>query len=272
MSWEVIQGDCLDVMKGLAPASIDACITDPPYGTTACSWDSVIPFVPMWANLKSVVKKNGAIVLFGSQPFTSALVMSNPAMFKYEWVWRKNQGSGFALHKVMPMKYHENILVFAGGPLTYNPQETRRWSVQSQARMRTPVGVGNAPRNHGAMINTGNMQYDSKWKTPESVLEIECVPNAGAEPRHPTQKPFDLMRYLVRTYTNEGDTVLDFTCGSGSTGVACVIEGRNFIGIEQDAHYCDVARARIKRAQGIGVDIPKREKVYAPTPLFEAVA
>lgn len=262
----LFQADCLEAMRLIPDASIDACITDPPYGTTACSWDSVIPFAPMWAELKRIVKKNGAIVLFGSQPFTSALVMSNPQMFKYEWVWNKVNVTGFLDVKRRPMKKHENVLVFSQDSVTYNPQKS-----------------GDAKRSFGKLRSAGSLdiysgafggEYDQGVGYPQSIIEFQRPTNITDREfgLHATQKPLDLMRYLVRTYTNEGDTVLDFTCGSGTTGVACVIERREFIGVEQDAHYSEVSAARIKRAQGVACDIPKRVKQYAPTPLFEAVA
>lgn len=255
MTFVVHNGDCLEVMRTMPPASVDACITDPPYGTTACSWDSVIPFAPMWVELKRIVKPKGAIVLFGSQPFTSALVMSNPAMFKYQWVWNKKISGNPFLTEFMPLKVHEDICVFSASRHAYYPEK-----VKGDLRLK---GGG-----HSNLWNNPCPSYESDEYHPTSILEFSNAVRGD----HPTQKPVDLLRYLVRTYTNEGETVLDFTCGSGTTGVACAIEGRDSINIDADAHYCDVARARIQRAQGIGVDIPKRVKQYAPTPLFEAVA
>lgn len=249
-------------MRGLPPASVDACITDPPYGTTACAWDSVIPFAPMWAELKRIVKPKGAIVLFGSQPFTSALVMSNPAMFKYEIVWDKGRGFQPQLANVQPMKSHENVLLFGRERFAYNPQMTpcKPYSMVRRALNRAD--------GSGHNIFASSPQN----KTYNALTPISVVFASFEHDYHPTQKPIDLLRYLVRTYTNAGDTVLDFTCGSGTTGVACEIEGRNSINIDSDGHYCDVARARITRASGIAADIPRRVKEYPPTPLFEAVA
>lgn len=261
MGFDVIQGDCLEVMRGLPSASIDACITDPPYGTTACSWDSVIPFAPMWAELRRIVKPKGAIVLFGSQPFTSALVMSNPAMFSHEWVWDKKFAGNFVLAGSRPMKTHESISVFCAESPAYYPQMVKR---------DVPI-TGGGMSESGTIANGSfvalNRQYEEKY--PVSILKY---PRDLGNTIHPTQKPVDLLRYLVRTYTNAGDTVLDFTCGSGTTGVACEIEGRNSINIDSDEHYCEVSRARMLRASGIAADIPRRVKAYAPTPLFEAVA
>lgn len=252
----IYNGDCLEAMRLIPDSSIDACITDPPYGTTACSWDSVIPFAPMWAGLKRIVKKNGAIVLFGSQPFTSALVMSNPQMFRYQWVWNKKISGNPFLVSVQPLKIHEDVCVFSRESHDYNPE-------MRTGEMRPKGGYGSGQMFHVPRTTSVNDTY-----YPVSILEFSNAERGD----HPTQKPIDLLRYLVRTYTNEGETVLDFTCGSGTTGVACVIEKRNAVLIEQDAGYCEVGAARIKRAQGVACDIPKRVKQYAPTPLFEAVA
>lgn len=266
------QADCLEAMRLIPDASIDACITDPPYGTTACSWDSVIPFAPMWVELKRIVKKNGAIVLFGSQPFTSALVMSNPQMFKYCWVWHKNMTASMMLADLQPLRYHEDICLFYIDQPTFNDQRApRKESAKSRVVSGISSGAHKAQR-WSVASNLGAQFYDVETVNAKSVLEFECVANGGGHKMHEAQKPVDLLRYLVRTYTNEGDTVLDFTCGSGTTGVACVVEKRSAVLIERDAHYCEVSAARIKRAQGVACDIPKRVKQYAPTPLFEAVA
>jgi site-specific DNA-methyltransferase (adenine-specific) len=249
MRSEVITGDCLKIMPELIERGLvfDACITDPPYGTTACAWDSVIEFAPMWANLKQLVKKNGAIVLFGSQPFTSALVMSNPLMFKYEWVWQKEQGVNFQLASYQPLKIHENVLVFSSDVAPYFPQGLIPCSIQK-------TNWGKARRLAHLGSEKKRARYIQEFTNhPTTLLRYDRERGL-----HPTQKPVELMRYLVRTYSNEGDTILDFTCGSGSTGVACMIENRNFIGIEQDNHYAEIARARISRAQGHWAEIPKR--------------
>lgn len=248
----LIHADCLDAMRLIPDQSVDMVMCDLPYGTTACKWDSVIPFEPLWAEYMRVTKPNAAIVLTASQPFTSALVMSKIECFRYEWIWRKNEGSGFATAKTRPLKYHESVLVFAKKTPTYNAQRTARSSAQSQKRMQTPVGTGKADRAHGTLKNIGNVQYDPQWKNPESVLDVKCVPNGGGSKVHPTQKPVALMEYLIRTYTNEGDTVLDNTMGSGTTGVACENTGRRFIGIERDPTYFDVAVGRVSDAALLG--------------------
>lgn len=264
MRAEVIHGDCLTVMPELIERGIkvDACITDPPYGTTACVWDSVIPFVPMWLNLKAVCKERAAIVLFGSQPFTSALVMSNPKMFKHQWVWDKGRPANPRNANIQPLKSFEDVLVFASATVLYNPQDLLR-AVGPRGGVKPSTSECYRPLHNPVYVQ-------EFYNYPKAIIKFSVDNSAGV---HPTQKPVDLMRYLVRTYTNEGDTVLDFACGSGTTGVACAIEGRNFIGIEKDTHYVAVARARILRASGVACDVPKRAGREIETPLFaEAIA
>jgi site-specific DNA-methyltransferase (adenine-specific) len=234
-------GDCLEIMPTLEASSVDAVICDPPYGTTACKWDSVIPFAPMWEQIKRLLKPRGACVLFGSQPFTSALVMSNPAWFRYEWVWHKNKGANFGSVRTRPMKEHENILVFSRDTHKYIPQR----------QDRTPSGFSRTRYliNHYA---NGTI-YSGKHTPTRKMLTIDRVPSSVQKFNtevglHPTQKPLALLEYLVKTYTDEGETVLDFTMGSGTTGHACMNLGRRFIGIEQDAAYFARARERIADA------------------------
>ena len=226
-------------MKDIPDGSIDLVLTDPPYGTTACKWDTIIPLEPMWEQLKRVTKKNGAIVLFGSQPFTSALVMSNPKMFKYEWVWEKHKGTNFNLVKKQPFKIHENILVFGGNK--YFPQMT-------EGKPYKPRGSHNINKD-GGMWEGNKVGYaknfDSSKRYPISKLYFSNH-NQKENSFHPTQKPVALMEYLIKTYTNEGETVLDFTMGSGTTGVACKNLNRNFIGIELDETYYNIAKQRIE--------------------------
>lgn len=241
---ELIEGDCLQMMKDIPSGSIDLVLTDPPYGTTACKWDSVIPFEPMWKQLKRITKKNGAIVLFGSQPFTSALVMSNPKMFKYEWVWVKSNISGFMNAKARPLKTKEDIVVFssarcdgAGGAknMQYNPQ-----GISEIAKMSTNSDVIRA----GMRTKQKNAIYvQTATGYPKDLLRIASEKNTV----HPTQKPVALMEYLIKTYTNEGETVLDFTMGSGTTGIACINTNRNFIGIELDHNFYNIACDRIEK-------------------------
>jgi site-specific DNA-methyltransferase (adenine-specific) len=240
-------GDCLDVLPTLEAQSADAVICDPPYGTTACKWDAVIPFAPMWAEIKRVLKPRGACVLFGSQPFTSALVMSNPGWFKYSWVWSKNTGGNPGVLKSQPNRTHEDILVFGNAGHKYNPQRQR--SISSEAIRNAQRGAiihrQGSKSNHTSMV-----MRDGAWNEyvqPTSVQFFESVPRATGS-IHPTEKPLALLEYLVKTYTDKGDVVLDFTMGSGTTGHACMNLGRCFIGIERDAGYFAIARERIMDA------------------------
>ena len=247
-------GDCLDVMQDIPDGSVDMVCTDPPFGTTACKWDSVIPFEPMWAQLKRIVKPNGAIVLMASQPFTSALVMSNVKMFKYCWVWEKTRPTGHVNAKNKPMKAHEDVAVFSTGTtvhasqsesrMIYNPQGLQ--SVNILKKQDTPgrraMGAGSTVSTRPSTKAT-HMQTETNY--PRSIVKI----SSESMNVHPTQKPVALMEYLIRTYTNPGETVLDFTCGSGTTGVAAANTGRRFIGIEMDPDYFATAQARIQKAQ-----------------------
>lgn len=238
-------GDCLDIMPTLEAGSIDAIICDPPYGTTACKWDSVIPFEPMWANIKRLIKQRGAVVLFGSQPFTSALVMSNPKWFKYCWVWDKVSTSSGLNARIMPLSCHEDICIFACGSPSYTPQmeKGKQWSRGGTRRI---AAYSKMAAQRGA-IKENKCQSDfSDVKYPKSIITLSNADKTNV--LHPTQKPVDLMAYLIRTYTNPGETVLDFTMGSGSTGVAAIQEGRRFIGIEKDAGYFEIAQKRIGEA------------------------
>jgi site-specific DNA-methyltransferase (adenine-specific) len=243
-------GDCLELMPNISDASINMVICDLPYGTTACAWDTVIPFNDLWKQYRRLIRGSGAIVLTASQPFTSALVMSNPKMFKVEWIWRKNEGSGFALSRTRPIKYHESVLVFANGVPVYNPQKTARTSEQSRERTKTPVGSGKALRSHGTMQHLGDVQYDPNWKNPESVLDVKCVPNGGGKKIHPTQKPVELFEYFIKTYTNPGDIVLDNCSGSGTTAVAAQSAGRRWVCIEKDPIYYRSSCERVRTMAG----------------------
>ena len=226
-------GDCLEVMKQIPDKSVDAIICDLPYGTTACKWDSVIPFEPLWAQYKRIIKDNGAVVLFASQPFTSALVMSNAKWFKYQWVWEKSMFANQMLAKVQPLKIHEDIVVFANEKAIYNPQGLIEINKVTKQGSKITDNTG------GGIRKTSYLQTHTNY--PRSILKF------GSEGKtvHPTQKPVDLLKYLVKTYTNEGDTILDNCMGSGTTGVACKSLNRNFIGIEQDPSYFEIAKGRI---------------------------
>ena len=236
---DVRQGDCLEIMKDIPDKSIDMILADLPYGTTACKWDSIIPFEPLWEQYERIIKDNGAIVLFGSQPFTSALVMSNPKWFKYEWVWDKHIPRNFINAKIMPMQKHENVLVFGEGKLNYYPQMTKR---------EKPVRVKNYSKKKNSAYKLNSDGTDNEYRVythrnPDTIIVGKWEANKGKV--HPTQKPVALLEYLIKTYTNEGETVLDNVMGSGSTGVACINTNRNFIGIELDEDYFEIAKKRI---------------------------
>nr|WP_298655926.1 site-specific DNA-methyltransferase [uncultured Flavobacterium sp.] len=241
------QGDCLVEMDKIADKSVDMILCDLPYGTTACKWDSVIPFEPLWKQYERVIKDNGAIVLFASQPFTSLLVASNIKLFKYEWVWDKVQPTGALTVKKMPMKQHENILVFYKQQPTYNRQMTDR--KKEDLRVNAVRNKNNQKTNFG-YEHTGGMtmkyaaDYDPAKVNPKSILTYSKQPTRTKN-LHPTQKPVELLKYLCKTYTNEFETVLDNTMGSGSTGVACKELNRHFIGIEKDEKYFEIAKNRI---------------------------
>jgi site-specific DNA-methyltransferase (adenine-specific) len=228
-------GDCLEVMKSIPDKSIDAIICDLPYGTTACKWDSVIPFEPLWEQYKRIIKDNGAIVLTAQTPFDKVLGASNLPMLRYEWIWEKEQGTGGMNANKMPLKKHENVLVFYKKLPIYNPQFTDGKPykmVRNKPNLNSVYGKTGV-KNAFVSVNEGK-------RYPTSILKFNKETGI-----HPTQKPVALMEYLVKTYTNQGDTVLDNCMGSGTTGVACKNLGRNFIGIEQDANYFDIAKNRI---------------------------
>ena len=327
---QLYNGDCLELMKNIPDGSVDLVLTDPPYGTTACKWDSVIPFEPMWEELKRIVKRGGAIVLFGSEPFSSLLRASNIDWYKYDWIWEKPNGSGFLSANILPLKNHENISVFYQtfsdcydttemfSKLKEYMQTEKKKAKLNGKQIRDLLGsyMGSHYFTNGSQFciptadaysklqttgffdmpfleltekyqnerqkskiddfNTYNPQFTSgkpyECKRGSEAEVFSGVKNQKSEhitkndgkryPKtvlkfnketgsHPTQKPVDLLEYLIRTYTNEGETVLDFTCGSGSCGVACVNTNRNFIGIELDKGYFDIAEKRINEAQNI---------------------
>ena len=242
---QLFNGDCLEVMKSIPDKSIDAIITDPPYGTTACKWDSVIPFDLMWEQLNRIIKDNGAIVLFGSQPFTSSLVLSNINMFKYTWYWIKDKPSNFFMGKKQPLRYVEEVLVFSKAIPLYNPQMQPREEKDKRKNKLTSSLL----KNENIGINEKTEKYQDRIKSgindfiyPRNYQKF----NNRTEGLHPTQKPVALIEYLIKTYTNENEIVLDFTMGSGTTGVACKNLNRKFIGIEMDDKYFDLAKKRIE--------------------------
>lgn len=244
MNTTLLNGDCLELLKTIPDGSVDMVLCDLPYGTTACKWDTVIPFEPLWAEYRRVTKPSAAVVLTASQPFTSLLVASNLEEFRYCWVWEKNRGSGWLDSKSKPLKFHEDIAVFYGSQPTYNPQKVPGKPSNSTGVKSGVKGHGKKELYRGAF---GTVASDvSGMKYPKSVLKVDGIPPAGIEVRcHPTQKPVALMEYLIRTYTNEGDTVLDNCMGSGTTGVACLNTRRNFIGMEMDEKYFNAASDRI---------------------------
>ena len=235
-------GDCLDIMRDIPDGSIDMILCDPPYGTTKCSWDNVIPFAPMWEQYRRIIKKNGAILLFGSEPFASQLRVSNLKHFRYDWIWEKEQGIGFANANKMPMKSHEIVSVFYEKLPTYNPQGLR--PCDKKVSRNTKQGSAGKYLGRNGVDGTSYTQTNTNY--PKSVLRFN---RAAKGKHHPTEKPVELAEYLIRTYTNEGETVLDNCMGSGTTGVACVNTDRNFIGIEKEETYSNIARQRVAEAQ-----------------------
>lgn len=238
---KLLHGDTIEQMAMLSDSSVDCIICDLPYGTTSCKWDSIIPFQQLWQQYLRVSKESAAIVLTASQPFTAAIVMSNPKMFRHEWIWHKNRGSNFANTVREPMKEHESVLVFSRGKWTYNKQ------------MQERTGTGADRVKYGVKFETSSENYRQFEGRPHTILPELRVPSSVQKFNtevglHPTQKPIQLFEYLVRTYTNEGETVLDNTMGSGTTGVACVNTNRHFIGIERDDNYFAIATKRIDDA------------------------
>lgn len=214
-------------------------LCDLPYGTTACRWDTIIPFEPLWAHYKRIIKEGGAIVLTASQPFTSALVMSNPSWFKYEWIWEKSKATGYLNAKKMPLMASESVLVFYKSPPTYNPQKTPGKPYNK--------GTAHRPTNvYGAQKET-EVKNDTGDRYPRNIIYFRTAESEGK--LHPTQKPVSLFEYLIRTYTNQGDTVLDNCAGSGTTGIAARNLKRNFILIEKDPEYCEIAKKRLELAR-----------------------
>ena len=233
---KIIQGDCLEVMKDIPDKSIDMILCDLPYGTTACKWDTIIPFEPLWEQYKRIIKDNGAIVLTASQPFTSALVMSNPKMFKYALVWDKVKSSQPHLSKIQPMKRHEDILVF-GGKLNYSPQRVLK------DKPRKAYGHSEKANNDHKLGLKSLEPYLITHSYPTTILPFSNADNTIRV--HPTQKPVTLFEHLIKTYTNEGDLVLDNCAGGGTTGVACKNLNRNYTLIEKEPEYVEIINKRL---------------------------
>ncbi len=236
----LMKGDCLERMKEIESGSVDMILTDPPYGTTACKWDSIIPLEPMWEQLKRIIKPNGAIVMTASQPFTSVLVTSNLKMFRYCMVWDKVIHSNPLIAKVQPLTTHEDVVVFYRKKPTYNPQMK-----EGKAIKRGGADSG-ASETKGGTIMTNRSKESTTARYPNKIITVSNADKTNIV--HPTQKPVALMEYLIKTYTNESETVLDFTMGSGSTGVAAKNLNRKFVGIELDDKYFEIAKDRINKA------------------------
>jgi site-specific DNA-methyltransferase (adenine-specific) len=240
MRREIWFGDCLELMSNIPDNSIDCVICDLPFGTISCAWDIIIPFDKLWEQYNRICKNNAAVVLFGSQPFTTDLILSNRKNFKYPLIWSKNVPTGMSYAKYRPMKYHEDILIFYREQPTYNPI------------MKERVGVGKACYNYDHYCGKSNhikldkvkKKYDPNYVQPSSVLDFKVVPNRNGK-LHPTQKPVELLEYLIKTYTNEGDLILDNCAGSGSTLVAARNLNRQFIGIEKEKEYYDICVERL---------------------------
>ncbi len=242
MEYKLYNGDCLEIMDKLIEENIkvDMILTDPPYGTTACKWDNIIPFNAMWERLGKLIKDNGAIILFGNEPFTSRLICSNLKGFKYRWDWNKKIPSGMSYARYRPMQQTEDICVFTknGEKTVYIPQMVKR---------EKPIkGGGMKDSESAATLGYKALKKEYLYKNPTTLIEFDKIRSGSV---HPTQKPVPLLEYLIKTYTSEGEVILDFTMGSGSTGVACMNANRNFIGIELDENYFNIAKNRIEEAE-----------------------
>ena len=248
MDIKLLQGDCLDIMKDIPDGSVDMILCDLPYGTTACEWDTIIPFEPLWEQYERVIKDNGAIVLTANQPFTSALVMSNPESYRHSWYWNKITGSNPMTAKYKPMPVVEEVLVFSKKTVGYMPIMVD--ADPANMRKRDGVYKNNKGIIGGSATFKSSETHDESKRYPKNLLSYS---NRKGELNnvnrvHPTQKPVALFEYLIRTYTNEGETVLDNCMGSGTTGVACINTNRKFIGVELDTTYFEIAKNRIEKA------------------------
>jgi len=250
---KLIHGDCLEKMDELISEGIkvDMILTDPPYGSTSCKWDIIIPFNKMWDKINKIIKDNGAIVLFGNEPFSSYLRLSNVKNYKYDWIWYKNSSGGFVMAKKQPMRHHENILVFYKKQCNYYPiMEEYAESTKRRFKNGEMVNRNKMPKSeiYDGLSYKGKKPIDFKvGRYPKTILQFKSVHNHKRF--HPSQKPVKLLEYLIKTYTLENETVLDFTMGSGSTGIACKNLNRNFIGIELDDKYFKIAKNRIEKHQ-----------------------
>ena len=235
-------GDCLDLMKFVPDKKIDMILCDLPYGTTACKWDTIIPFDKLWERYERIIKDNGAIVLFASQPFTSVLVSSNLKMFKYEWIWEKSKASNFLLAKKQVLKAHENLLVFGKGSVVYYPQKTRGKPYSGEKRAGKKGSITDVYNDvPNPTFRNGS---EDGLRNPRSVQYFKTAESEG-KTLHPTQKPIALIEYLIKTYTKEGETILDNCAGSGTTGIGCLNTNRNYLMIEKEEKYYNIIGERI---------------------------
>ena len=256
MSTQLLQGDCLELMKNIPDNSIDMILCDLPYGTTACKWDVIIPFEPMWEQYERIIKDDGAIILFCQQPFTALLISSNIKLFKYMWYWRKSRPSGFTNAKLKPLKDIEEIAIFSKGKTANGSKQNMKYFPQgitkSNIKWSRPKAYLNGDKGVSQARKNGKLNRIIEFTNyPRQILDY---PNSNKSLLHPTQKPVELLEYLIKTYTNEGETVLDNCMGSGSTGIACIHTNRNFIGMELDETYFNIAKNRIE------------EELSTPTP------
>ena len=250
--YKLYQGDCLEVMDELISLGVkfDAIITDPPYGTTACKWDNVIPFNKMWERVNKLIKDNGAVVLFGSEPFSSNLRISNIKNYRYDLIWEKEQGTDFGNANRKPLKAHENISIFYKKQPTYNPQFTKGKPYTDKRTNKREMAIKNNKLEHRNIIFASEtIPIENKGtRYPTTVIKVSRE-KGSMSGYHPTQKPINLLEWLIKTYTNEGDLVLDFTMGSGSTGVAALNTNRKFVGIELDEDHFNIAVERLKNSE-----------------------
>lgn len=242
---EIHEGDCLELMKEIPTGSVDMILCDLPYGTTACKWDTIIPFESLWAQYERIIKDNGAIVLTASQPFTSALIMSNTKKFRHAWVWNKKLAGGALNANVAPLKIHEDVVVFSKKKATYNKQMR-----VGKPRKEKPSHIPNGDIRQDKSTVLRGYNNEEGLYNPVSIIEFSNGNRNKKDRFHPTQKPVALFEYLIKTYTNEGETVLDNCIGSGTTAIAAINTNRNFIGIEMDSGYVEVSRKRIEDAKG----------------------
>ena len=242
---EILLGDCLELMNDIPNGNIDMILADLPYGTTACKWDTIIPFDKLWEQYERIIKPNGAIVLTASQPFTTELINSKRTLFRYEMIWAKNMPTGAFNANKMPMKSHENVLVFYKSLPTYNPQKTKRTEKELKRFMKEPIVTKIENSVYGSFDRTV-LGRDAEMKNPNSLLFFDVVNGrSGDKQPHPTQKPVALFEYLIKTYTNEGDLVLDNCAGSGTTAIACLNTNRQFIVMEKEQKYYDIILKRV---------------------------